>query len=150
MKKLLVFDMDGTIADFYKVEGWLQHLKEENTLPYRVANAMYDMREMKMVLETLKRKGWKVVVTTWLSMNSSKEFEQKVTEEKLQWLKRFDFPFDEFNAVSYGTPKHEVTSAETQILFDDNNEVRQEWNATNQISINANENILDVLKLMAM
>ena len=31
MNKVLVFDMDGTIADFYGVEGWLEYLnKEEN------------------------------------------------------------------------------------------------------------------------
>ena len=28
MKKEICFDMDGTIADLYGVEGWLEDLKE--------------------------------------------------------------------------------------------------------------------------
>lgn len=148
MKKLLVFDMDGTIADFYRVEGWLEHLKEESTLPYRVANAMYNMEEMREVLEKLKSKGWIVAVTTWTAMHSTKKFSKEVAKEKIEWLKRFNFPYDELHIVEYGTPKHEVTNGDIQILFDDNDEVRQEWKANNQIAINANENILDVLKLM--
>jgi hypothetical protein len=34
--KTLVFDMDGTIADFYGVTGWLDYLKAEDTTPYEV------------------------------------------------------------------------------------------------------------------
>ena len=30
MNKTLVFDMDGTIANFYGVVGWLDYLKESN------------------------------------------------------------------------------------------------------------------------
>ena len=29
MNKVLVFDMDGTIADFYGVDGWLDCLMDE-------------------------------------------------------------------------------------------------------------------------
>lgn len=150
MKKLLVFDMDGTIADLYKVDGWLEHLRAESTLPYRVANAMYNMEEMRKVLEILKAKGWRVAVTTWTAMNSTETYSKAVAKEKIEWLKRFKFPYDELHIVDYGTPKHEITKAETQILFDDNDEVRQEWKAIHQIAINANENILDILKLMAV
>ena len=32
--KVLVFDMDGTIADLYGVQGWLEDLRMENTELY--------------------------------------------------------------------------------------------------------------------
>ena len=35
--KTLVFDMDGTIANLYAVENWLEDLRSENPRPYEVA-----------------------------------------------------------------------------------------------------------------
>ena len=34
MNKVLVFDMDGTLCDFYGVEGWLNCLMAEDVRPY--------------------------------------------------------------------------------------------------------------------
>ena len=33
MVRAINFDMDGTIADFYGVEGWLSYLTERNPYP---------------------------------------------------------------------------------------------------------------------
>ena len=35
--KVIVFDMDGTIADLYGVNGWLEMLNAENPKPYEIA-----------------------------------------------------------------------------------------------------------------
>jgi phosphoserine phosphatase len=43
MNKILVFDMDGTIANFYGVKGWLDYLINEDTTPYEIAEPLYDM-----------------------------------------------------------------------------------------------------------
>ena len=37
MKRTLVFDMDGTIANFYGVNGWLEDIRSGNPRPYIVA-----------------------------------------------------------------------------------------------------------------
>ena len=34
--KVIVFDMDGTIADLYGVSGWLEMLRAENPKPYKI------------------------------------------------------------------------------------------------------------------
>ena len=34
------FDMDGTIADLYGVENWLEHLINGNTFPYEMAKPL--------------------------------------------------------------------------------------------------------------
>ena len=34
MAKKIYFDMDGTIADFYGVDGWLADLEAHNVRPY--------------------------------------------------------------------------------------------------------------------
>ena len=37
MNKMVCFDMDGTIADLYGVNGWLEYLQAENPWPYLAA-----------------------------------------------------------------------------------------------------------------
>lgn len=39
----IFFDMDGTLADFYGVENWLEYLNAEDTLPYEVAKPLHNM-----------------------------------------------------------------------------------------------------------
>ena len=46
MNKVLVFDMDGTLCDFYGVEGWLNCLMAEDVRPYVEARPFYDMFAM--------------------------------------------------------------------------------------------------------
>ena len=145
MNKTLVFDMDGTIANFYGVVGWLDYLKESNPTPYIVAEPLYDMEELKTVLEMLKLFGWRIVVTSWLAKGSSKEFDNEVRQAKLEWLDTFNFPYDEIHLVKYGTTKANCTrnKADYQILIDDNEQVRKGWTLGG--TINANENIMKKL-----
>lgn len=144
-EKILVFDMDGTIADFYGVNGWLEYLNENNPTPYIIAEPLYDMVVLTSVLNILKTKGWKIVVTSWLSKDSTKEFDKEVRQAKREWLEEYNFPFDEIHLVKYGTTKANCTRklGGYQILVDDNEQVRKGWNLG--ATINANENILDKL-----
>ena len=49
--KNIYFDMDGTIADLYGVENWLEYLRAENPAPYRAAAPMLDMEIFSIILE---------------------------------------------------------------------------------------------------
>ena len=144
-EKILVFDMDGTIADFYGVNGWLEYLNESNPTPYIIAEPLYDMVVLTSVLNILKAKGWKIVVTSWLAKDSTKDFDKEVRQAKREWLEEYNFPFDEIHLVKYGTTKANCTRklGGYQILIDDNEQVRKGWNLG--ATINANENILDKL-----
>ena len=145
MTKTLVFDMDGTIANLYGVENWLEMLRAEDPTPYIVAQPMYDMDTLKVILEMLKLQGWTIAVTSWLSMGSTREYDKLVRKAKKEWLERYDFPFDEIHLVAYGTTKANCTRKNNgyQILVDDNEKVRNGWNLGG--TINANENILEKL-----
>ena len=145
MTKTLVFDMDGTIANLYGVENWLEMLRAEDPTPYIVAQPMYDMDALKVILEMLKLQGWRIVVTSWLSKESTREYDRMVRKAKREWLERYDFPFDEIHLVAYGTTKANCTrkNGGYQILVDDNEKVRNGWNLGG--TINANENILEKL-----
>lgn len=145
MEKILVFDMDGTIADLYGVENWLSDLRTENPRPYKVAKPMYEMDALNAILEAFKSQGWKIVVTTWLAKGSTKEYDNLVREAKLAWLKEKNFPYDEIHLVKYGTTKANCTRRHGgfQVLVDDNEKVRKGW--TLGKTIDANKNILDDL-----
>lgn len=141
-KKVLVFDMDGTIADFYGVPTWKKDLDNRNPRPYIMAKPLYDMDTLNIIIEVLKEKGWHIVVTSWLSMNSDEEFKAVVRQAKKDWLMRYGFPYDEIHLVAYGTTKADCTRklGGYQILVDDNEKVRNGWHLGG--TINANENIL--------
>ena len=145
MTKVLVFDMDGTIANLYGVENWLTDLRTYNARPYIVAEPMYDMEVLVAILEVLKCQGWRIAVTSWLSMESTTEYDRAVRIAKREWLEKYNFPFDEIHLVKYGTTKANCTRhlGGYQILVDDNEKVRQGWNLGG--TINANENIIDKL-----
>ena len=150
MNKTLVFDMDGTIADFYGVENWLDALRAEDPRPYMDADPIYDTDALNTILLALKNMGWRIVVTTWLAKGSSKAYDTLVREAKLAWLDKYDFPYDEIHMVKYGTTKANCTRklGGFQILVDDNEKVRKGWNLG--ATINANENILDALVALFM
>ena len=142
MNKILVFDMDGTIADLYGVENWLTDLRNENPKPYVQAKPFYNPHTLNTILEDLKKQGWKIIVTTWLSKGSTKEYDRLVREAKLAWLEKYNFPYDEIHLVKYGTTKANCTRHHGgfQILIDDNEKVRNGWSLGD--TINANNDII--------
>ena len=146
MNKTIVFDMDGTIVDFYGVANWFECLQDKNPTPYIVAQPLVDMGTLNALLNVLKSMGWRVVVTSWLASGSTKEFDSEVRNAKLDWLEKYDFPFDEVHLVKYGTTKANCTRklGGYQILVDDNEKVRNGWSLG--VTINANENIIEEIK----
>lgn len=130
MNKVLVFDMDGTLADLYSVEGWLDDLHARNVRPYAEARPLVDMVELRNILLQLQDFGWRVIITSWLAKDSTKDYDNAVRTVKHNWLDNFDFPYDELHFVKYGTTKANCTKkyGGRQVLFDDNEKVRNGWN----------------------
>lgn len=148
MNKMLVFDMDGTIANLYGVDGWLKDLRTEKVRPYIEAEPMYNMTELCDILNMLRKNGWKVVITTWLAKGATKEYNKAVSKAKKEWLATYNFPYDEIHCVKYGTTKANCTRRKGgfQILIDDNKKVRDGW--TLGTTVNAEYNILNFLKAL--
>lgn len=130
--KYLCFDMDGTIADLYAVNGWLEQLRAYNAEPYRVAEPMWDMAELTNAIQAIQEIGIKIVIITWASKDSTREYDKTVRQAKLDWLEENNFPYDFFHCVKYGTTKANTIRKymeieETAILIDDNEKVRNGW-----------------------
>lgn len=146
MDKIVVFDMDGTLADFYGVDGWLEDLRAENTRPYEVAAPLFSMVSLKRQIRQLKALGWVFEVVTWGSKQSTEEFLNRTESAKLNWLKRYGLLDEMANVqvVPYGVPKHQLASG---ILFDDNQEICSAWENAGGTAVNVSEhNLLAALK----
>ena len=149
-KNLICFDMDGTIANLYAVENWLEMLRAYNARPYEIAEPMWDMVELNMVLAELKANGYEIAIITWLSKDSTAEYDNAVRLAKKQWLEDMGFEYDYFHGVKYGTTKANTIRSymdgyENAILIDDNDKVRNGWPLGGTIKP-VEENIIEVLK----
>ena len=123
------FDMDGTIADLYGVENWLEYLIAENTFPYANAKPLLHLSALARKLNALQKQGYRLSVISWTSKSGSKEYNARVTEVKKVWLAEHlpSVHWDEINIVPYGTPKELFCRTPLDILFDDEERNRNGW-----------------------
>ena len=144
--RMIVWDMDGTMADLYGVDGWLEMLRNENPLPYEIAKPLIRLNALARILNRLQKQGYKVGVISWLAKNSNTAYDEKVTRAKKEWLKKHlaSVNFDEIHIVKYGTPKQTFAKTENDILFDDEEKNRNDWTGK---AFDVNE-IIEILKGM--
>ena len=125
-EKIINFDMDGTLANFYGVEGWLEFLINENTTPYEKAQPLYNTIELSALLNELQKAGYEINIISWGAKNSTEKFLKATKKAKIAWLEKyFNVKFDNVFVVPYGTPKDTIKKG---ILFDDDNRVRTAYN----------------------
>ena len=129
MTTTIFFDMDGTIADLYGVENWLDYLIASDALPYEIAKPLIKLNTLARVLNKLQKQGYKIGVISWLAKNSNETYDEQVTRAKKEWLKKHltSVTFDEIHIVKYGTPKQTFAKTKNDILFDDEEKNRNDW-----------------------
>lgn len=135
------FDMDGTLADFYGVDGWLNYLMNKDVYPYENAQSLLNLSALARQLNKLQRNGYKINIISWLAKNSSADFDEKVTEAKKKWLKKHlpSVKWDKITIVTYGVNKATLGCG---VLFDDEESNRKTWgNGAYDV-----HNILEILK----
>ena len=147
--KMICFDMDGTVADLYGVPDWCKMLRAENPAPYVQAKPMWDMEFLANILGQFQMIGVEIRIITWLSMDSSEQYKDEVRQAKRDWLDEFNFPYDHFHGVAYGTTKADcirkyLADNEQAILIDDSDKVRKGWHMGETINPTT-ENICEVL-----
>ena len=147
MTKAIYFDMDGTIANLYGVENWLDMLINGDETPYRVAKPMIKMNVLARYLNKLQRHGYIIGIVSWLSKGGNTEYNKKVTETKIKWLHTHlkSVEWNEIKIVEYGTPKETIVNYPKGILFDDEKQNRKNWKGK---AYKENQ-IMEVLKAIA-
>lgn len=128
MKKIW-FDMDGTIADLYGVENWLDYLLNGDAFPYKAAAPLLHLSTLARMLNRVQREGYEIGVISWLSKNSTADYDEKVKAAKLEWLAKHlpSVKWDAVTVVPYGTPKNLFCLSADDVLFDDEAQNRNGW-----------------------
>lgn len=144
--KAIYFDMDGTIADLYGVEGWLDDLINSKPRPYIEASPLLRMTTLARLLNRLQKAGYVIGIVSWLSKNGTEEYNAEVTKAKKQWLSHHlsSVSFDEIHIVPYGIPKRTVVNYPLGVLFDDEEKNRENWRG----SAYDVDNIIEILKTL--
>lgn len=123
------FDLDGTIANLYGVDNWLEMLIAKDETPYAIAKALINLSLLARYLNKIQKKGVEIAVISWLAKNSTKEYDERVTNAKMKWLAKHlpSVNWDNVEIVPYGTPKERFCFTENDILFDDEEQNRNNW-----------------------
>lgn len=155
-KKVLCFDMDGTVADLYNFPDWLEHILAESTAPFEQAEPMWNMDELRDVLIDLWWQGWEIRVITWLSKGARQEYEEATSRAKIQWLKKHGFPYQKAHTIKFGRTKADCirtyimreSQCSEAILIDDNEKVRKGWTLGRTIDPQNCDLIAELKKLL--
>ena len=150
MEKAIYFDMDGTLANLYGVDGWLDKLRDQDVTPYEQATPLLNMQALAHRLNKLQKLGYKIGVISWLSMESSPEYDEATTKAKLEWLNKHlhSVKFDEIHITAYGKKKHKLAQIKGGYIFDDNATIRKAWIKNNPNGWAFDEK--DILKTLAL
>lgn len=150
MEKAIYFDMDGTIANLYGVENWLDKIDSHDASPYKEAEDLLNMQGLAHRLNTLKKLGYTIGIISWLSKSGTPEYNAEVTQAKLNWLSTHlgSVKFDEIHIVAYGKKKHKLAQIKNGCLFDDNAKIRKEWIKHNPSGWAFDET--EILKVLAL
>lgn len=131
------FDMDGTIAELYKVTGWLEMLQNKDWQVYELCTARAHANRINRAVEALIDAGWQVGVITWASKGVQWGTDcDRIGKIKFDWLCR-NFPAladGKFACIPYGESKAQFLldmedAGIINYLVDDNKEVREDWRA---------------------
>ena len=140
----ICFDMDGTIANLYGVENWLDYLIAKDSYPYKNAKVMLNMNTLARYLNRLQKAGFEIGIISWLAKNSTDDYDNAVTVAKEKWLAKHlkSVKFDFVKIVKYGYAKETFCHNENDILFDDEENNRKNWTG----KAYDEKNILKILK----
>lgn len=142
MRKVVYFDMDGTLCDFYGVPGWLDYLINHDPTPYQVAKPLLSYENFNRLVQAYIKRGYEIGIISWCSKDNDPGFKKKIRAAKREWLAKH-FPFaTEIHIVAYGTPKWSLVKKEeraSSILFDDEKQNLDAWRAHGGIAIHAEE-----------
>ena len=140
------FDMDGTIADLYGVENWLEMLIAHDETPYAIAKPIVNLSVLARLMNKVQRKGFEICIVSALAKDSTVEYDERVRNAKIKWLANHlkSVHFDEIRFVPYWYTKNNVNTG-ADVLFDDEERHLEKWTGT---AVHASK-MIETLKAIA-
>lgn len=121
MKKQIVYlDMDGTIANLYGIENWLDGLLNEVEGLFLNCEPLVSSEELEKYFPNEK---YELRICSMTPLNASEEYCKVVIEEKNLWLDKYFPQITHRVYMKYGSNKN-LKNCQNHILVDDNEKIR--------------------------
>lgn len=83
MDKVIYFDMDGTIADLYRVQYWKERIDNCDSEVYKEVSAMNELEQVCELCSKLQgQHQFKIGVISWCSKSGSADYHKEVRRVK--------------------------------------------------------------------
>ena len=120
MKKIVYLDMDGTIADLYSQENWLEKLHNEDEKVFIECKPLINEEKLFTLYPPQK---YELRICSMTPKNATKQYCQNVIEQKNLWLDKFFPSIKKRYYLPYGKNKN-FKNSKNCILIDDSAEIR--------------------------
>lgn len=123
MKTKVYLDMDGTIADLYAIDGWLDRLLEENATVFLEAKPVITEEQL---FQEYPEDKYEIVILSMTPKGAVEAYCEQVAAAKDIWL---DWHFPKLTDriyMEYGHNKNQPDSHKS-IIIDDSTPVRDTW-----------------------
>lgn len=118
MRKLYL-DMDGTIADLYSINNWLDRLQSEDKTIFLECKPMITQEKLFQMFGEFE-----IVILSMTPKDCSKEYHNQVIEQKNQWLDIYFPNIQKRIYQKYGHNKN-LKNCGNALLIDDNELIRK-------------------------
>ena len=122
----IFFDMDGTIADLYGIEGWLDRLHNEDKTIFLECAPLISEKEL---LNKFPAEQYEIKILSMTPLGATDEYCANVAEQKSAWLDRYFPTLTKRIYKKYGHNKNLKGSA-SAILVDDSAPIRATFRGT--------------------
>lgn len=124
MKKIKVYiDMDGTIADLYNMNDWLNGLRKEKEGVFINLDPLITQKEL---LKLFPLDFYDLCIFSMTPKDASREYCAQVIKEKNLWLDRYFPAIKKRIYRKYGDNKN-LKNSQNAILVDDNKVIRKNF-----------------------
>lgn len=122
-RKTVYLDMDGTIADLYGINNWLERLRNEDHTIFEECEPFISESDLMKYFPT---EEYEIRICSMTPKNATKKYCEDVKKQKNAWLDKFFPNIKKRYYLPYGNNKNYKNSKDC-ILVDDNKNIRENY-----------------------
>lgn len=122
-KTILYLDMDGTIANLYGLDNWLERLLNEDKTVFIDCEPLITEKQL-LTLYPLEKYDIRILSMT--PKNATQAYCESVREQKNVWLDKYFPRLQKRLYMAYGYNKN-LKNSKNAMLIDDNDKIRANY-----------------------